>query len=65
MITAIVKNSTKPSYNCRMMFPIYFPVHNDKIIIRLWDKRKLLVDLFIAQVPEFPSQNDPFNINYL
>ena len=48
-----------------MLFPISFPVYNGKIVVRVWDKRNLLSDIFIAQIPEFPKENDCFNINYL
>lgn len=48
-----------------MYFPIYFPVHNDRIVIRVWDERRLFSDIFIASIPEVPSENDYFNINFL
>ncbi len=47
------------------MFPLYFPVFNDKIVIRVWDKRICMADTFIAMIPEMPSENDFFNINFL
>lgn len=31
-----------------MMFPINFPLQNDKIIIRVWDKRVCMADTFIG-----------------
>jgi hypothetical protein len=47
------------------MFPLYFPVFNDKIVIRVWDKRICMSDTFVAMIPEMPSENDFFNINFL
>jgi hypothetical protein len=47
------------------MFPLYFPVLNDKIVIRVWDKRTCLADTFIAMIPEIPKENDFFNVNFL
>lgn len=47
------------------MFPITFPLNNDKIVIRVWDKRVCMSDTFIGQIPEFPQENDFFNITYL
>ena len=46
------------------MFPLYFPVLNDKIVIRVWDKRTCLADTFIAMIPEIPKENDFFNVNF-
>lgn len=49
-----------------MLFPAYMPFLNDKITVRVWSKgSKLISDTFIANLPEFPSQNDFFNISKL
>jgi hypothetical protein len=64
-VTATFSSQTKPQFKTRMLFPLLFPLNNDKIIIRVWDKRKCLSDTFIAQVPETPTENDFFNINFL
>lgn len=48
-----------------MLFPLLFPLSNDKIVIRVWDKRKCMSDTFVAQIPEIPTENDFFNINFL
>ena len=63
--TSTVEDSNKPAYMTKLIFPIYYPVHNDKIVIRLWDQRKLLSDVFIAAIPEIPTENDYFNVKYL
>lgn len=35
--TPTIKNSQKPNFQTRMVFPVFFPVFNDKIVIRVWD----------------------------
>lgn len=47
------------------MFPLYFPIFNDKIVLKLWDKRVCMSDTFIARIPELPSETDFFNANFL
>ncbi|EAR93381.2 C2 domain protein (macronuclear) [Tetrahymena thermophila SB210] len=63
--TMTVKNSQKPNFQTKMVFPVFFPVYNDKIVIRVWDSRTLRSDNFIAAIPEKPNENDWFNINTL
>ena len=65
MTTPVVENTQKPSYMMKFQFPVFMPVLNDKIIIRCWDKRKALSDIFIGNIPEMPLENDYFNINSL
>jgi Ca2+-dependent lipid-binding protein len=65
LASEVVKNSQKPVYSARMMFPLYYPVLNDKITIRVWDKRRLLSDIYIASIPEVATEFDSFNINVL
>ena len=48
-----------------MLFPIFLPILNDKIVIRLWDKKTFFSDIYIASVPEISSENDVFNINHI
>jgi hypothetical protein len=48
------------------MYPVYIPNYNDKIIIRVWSRGSgLTSDSFIANVPEYPSAYDFFNISKL
>lgn len=47
------------------MFPLHFPFLNDKIVVRVWDRRTMATDTFIAMIPEVPTENDYFNINFL
>ena len=64
-ITPVMKSMQNPQYATRLMFPLYFPVFNDKIVIRVWDKRVCMTDNFIAMIPEIPSETDFFNANFL
>lgn len=65
LCTSVMKNMQKPQYATRLLFPLYFPVMNDKIVIRVWDKRICLADSFIGMIPEIPQENDFFNVNFL
>lgn len=65
MVTQVIENSQKPVFNTRMQFPVSFPVMHDKIVMRVWDKGRVLADTFIARVPERIEDNDYFNINSL
>lgn len=40
-------------------------MYNDKIVIRVWSQGRRSADLFIANVPEYPSQFDHFNVSKL
>jgi Ca2+-dependent lipid-binding protein len=63
--TPVIEGTQKPKFSTRIMFPVYFPLMNDKIILKLWDKRKLMQDVFIGNVPENPFIDNWFNINFL
>jgi len=65
LTSEIVKNSQKPVYSARMKFPLFYPILNDRIVIRVWDNRRMLSNIYIGSVPEVPSENDQFNINVL
>lgn len=47
------------------MFPLHFPFFNDKIVLRVWDRRTCAADTYVAMIPEIPTENDYFNINFL
>jgi hypothetical protein len=69
-ITRIIPKNLNPQFNARLCFPVYTPIYNDKIIIRLWHHNPPSLtgkapDIFIGNVPEFPSSFDPFNISKL
>lgn len=63
--TKRVGNNNSPLFNQKMLFPCYFPFLNDKIIMRIWNYQSRGTDEFIANIPEFPMQNDFFNISKL
>lgn len=48
-----------------MIFPVYYPVLNDKIILRMWNLESQAADQFIGGLPEFTTKNDFFNISKL
>lgn len=53
-------------YNSRLQFPVFVPVLNDKITVRIWSRgSKTSADTFIANIPEYPSAYDFFNISKL
>jgi len=63
--TKVVEDNYNPLYNAKICFPIRFPILNDKITVRVWSKGKRGADTFIANVPEYPSPYDYFNIGKL
>ena len=65
LTTHVVENTRKPVFNTKMQFPITFPLMHDKIVMRIWDKNRIMADTFIARIPEKPEDNDFFNITSL
>lgn len=63
--TKVVPNNSAPMFNQKIMFPCYFPILNDKILLRLWNHESRSSDEFIANIPEFSLNNDFFNISKL
>lgn len=63
--TQTVKRNCNPSWNTRIVFPIFQPIMNDKIVVRMWDHRPLGRDKMIASIPEVPSDRDFFNLTAL
>ena len=61
--TKTIKNNVNPLYNQKLLFPCYFPVLNEKILLRMWHSNTK--DDFIADIPEYPEPHDFFNINKL
>jgi len=35
-ITRVIEENFNPMYNARLCFPVYAPVLNDKVTIRIW-----------------------------
>jgi hypothetical protein len=62
--TQTIEKNQKPKFSTRMVFPVHFPIMNDKVVMKLWDQ-KLLGDIFIANVPENPFEDLSFDLNYL
>ena len=66
VLTTSSQNNGKPTYNQKLNFPILYPIMNDKITVRIWHKKGgLNANLFVANIPEHPSQFDSFNISKL
>ncbi len=65
LVTAPASSTSNPVYNSKFTFPVYFPLLNDKIVIRIWDKRSGMSDIYIASIPEIPIESNFFNINSL
>lgn len=62
--TSTVENNQKPVFSTRMVFPVFFPIMNDKIIIKLWDQH-MLGDSLIGNIPENLLNDLSFDLNYL
>lgn len=66
VLTTSSQNNGKPTFNLKLQFPILYPIMNDKITLRVWHKRPgLKANMFVANIPEHPSQFDFFNISKL
>ena len=66
VLTTSSQNNGKPTFNQKLQFPILYPIMNDKITLRVWHKRPgLKANMFVANIPEHPSQFDSFNISKL
>ena len=62
--TPVIENNQKPIFSNRMVFPVHFPIMNDKVLIKVWDY-SMLTDTFIANAPENPLDDLSFDLNYL
>lgn len=62
--TQTVEKNQKPKFSTRLVFPVHFPLMNDKVVMKLWDQAAL-GDIFIANVPENPFEDLAFDLNYL
>jgi len=56
-----------PQWQQKIQIPVYVPTLNEKIKIILWHEGGTFFseDVFMANVPEFPSANDLFNTSTL
>ncbi len=60
----VIENNSKPKYATRLFFPVYFPLFNDNIIAKVWDKR-MPSDNLIANLSQNNSKKDIFNISLI
>jgi hypothetical protein len=63
--TQTVEANSNPIWNSKISFPVFEPILNDKIVVRVWSKVFRGRDRLIATIPEVPSRRDPFNITTL
>lgn len=63
--TQSVEGNSNPIWNSKISFPVFEPILNDKIVVRVWNKVPRGRDRLIATIPEIPSRRDPFNITTL
>jgi hypothetical protein len=55
-----------PVFSTKLLFPITYPILNNKITLKLWSKNSgLFANTHIANIPEHPSEFDFFNISKL
>jgi hypothetical protein len=58
-----VRSNVNPKFNTKLQFPIYYPILNDKITMRIWSKQSgLSKNIYIANIPEHPNMFDNFNL---
>lgn len=59
------KSNPRGNYNMKLLFPVFYPILNDKITMRVWHKNNYKANIFIANIPEHPQAGDNFNISKL
>ena len=65
IVTGTVKESTNPAFNQKLSLLVMLPTLNDKILVKIWmESSRTSVDL-LANIPEIPRSDDPFNISKL
>jgi hypothetical protein len=61
-----ISKNNNPVFNSKMMFPITYPILNDKITMRVWSKTGgFSSNIYIGNIPEHPQENDWFNLSKL
>ena len=49
-------NTSNPIFNSKSMFPLTYPILNDKITMRIWsDCKGLSPNIYIGNLPEHPN----------
>lgn len=57
------KTKVNSEWNQKLLFPIFYPVLNNKITVRIWSETGMMSkNEFIANIPEHPGPMDMFNI---
>ena len=65
-LTTNTKTNARPKFNAKLQFPLFYPILNNKITIRIWSaKGGLKQNMYIANIPEHPSMSDCFNLTKL
>ena len=55
VLTTSTRSNGKAAFNAKMQFPIFYPILNDKITMRVWHKNGWSANVFIANIPEHPD----------
>ena len=64
--TTKVCNGKNPKFQTKLSFPVYYPILNNKITVRVWhETNSFSRNVFIGNIPEFPEQTDLFNLTQL
>ncbi len=57
--------SKKPLFKSRFCFPVFFPLYNDRLTIRVWSHVSLGTDLLIGSIPEIVVDDYTTSISHL
>ena len=55
--TKSIKGS-KPLYKARFNFPVFFPLLQHRLTIRLWEKRTMGADRLVGSIPELAHESN-------
>jgi hypothetical protein len=55
----------KPLFKKRFCFPVFFPLYNDRLTIRLWDYHSFGTDLLVGSIPEIVAEDYTTSIFHL
>lgn len=56
VLTTKSQSNMNPVYNQKLLFPLSYPILNDKITMRMWsDNKGLTSNSYIANIPEHPN----------
>jgi len=60
------KRGAKGQFNAKLQYPIFYPILNNKITMRVWSKTGMVkANKFLANIPEHPGPFDQFNLTKL